>query len=42
MGHTSFNPIDELVVLRITVGGVDANTLLPTAGSENLQTLRKI
>ena len=26
MGHTSFNPIDELVVLRITVGGVDANT----------------
>ena len=26
MGHTSFNPIDELIVLRLTVGGVDANT----------------
>ncbi len=26
MGHISFNPIDELIVLRLTVGGVDANT----------------
>lgn len=26
MGHTSFNPIDELIVLRLTVGGVDVNT----------------
>ena len=26
MGHTSFNPIDELIVLRLTIGGVDANT----------------
>ena len=26
MGHTSFNPIDELIVLRLTVGGVNANT----------------
>ena len=26
MGHTSFNPVGELIVLRLTVGGVDSNT----------------
>ena len=26
MGRISFNPIDELIVLRLTVDGVDANT----------------
>lgn len=26
MGHTSFNPVGELIVLRLTVGGVDPNT----------------
>ena len=26
MGHTSFNPVSELIVLRLTVGGVDPNT----------------
>ena len=26
MGHTSFNPVGELIVLRLTVGGVDPDT----------------
>ena len=26
MGHTSFSPVGELIVLRLTVGGVDPDT----------------
>ena len=26
MGNTSFNPVGELIVLRLTVGGVDPDT----------------
>ena len=26
MGHTSFNPVSGLIVLRLTVGGVDPDT----------------
>ena len=26
MGHTSFNPVGELIVLRLTIGGVDPDT----------------
>ena len=41
MGYVSFNPSDESIVLRLQVGGVEPDTLLPTANSENLQTRRK-